>query len=585
MKLSIEKKILKVDRRDFKIYFLFSFFFFLQLSFSYAQEKNSTPIAKTKSSATINGTHYYLHTVEKGQTLYAIAKFYGFDLNDLVIENPEAIDGIKPGQVLKIPFEKKKIVKKAEVDTSSYVLHTVEKGQTIYSITKQYNVTDEKLKVLNPELLNGLKTGQILKIPVDKPKTTAEIKSTAVVTNETKQHNKIEKIEYSETLRLTNAAEKISKTNFAGEKKEEYHIALFLPFHADEANALDIEKLLRGEAQLSNKTNVALQFYEGAMLAIDSLKKQKFNAKVFVYDVDDRDSNNIQNILKKPELKSMDLIIGPLYGTSFMPVAKFAKENEIAIVSPFTQINKILFNNPFVCKISPSTALQMEQMATYVVDSFKTQNIILINTTSAYNKDELYYSAFKTTANGLLRANGINDTIKETKTITGVQSLLSTTKTNVVVLPSTNQSFTTDFISKLNTFREKNKIVLFGMQAWTGYDNLDFEYLNNLSVHVPANGFVDYEKDATKTILKTYREKYKTEPDMVVFQSFDACYYFMSMLQTYGTGFLNNISEVEYKGVQANFLLSQYMADNSGFENKDIFILKYQDFKLVKAAK
>jgi ABC-type branched-subunit amino acid transport system substrate-binding protein len=59
----------------------------------------------------------------------------------------------------------------------------------------------------------------------------------------------------------------------------------------------------------------------------------------------------------------MDLIIGPLYGSSFMPVAKFAKENGIAIVSPFTQVNKILFENPYVCKVSPSITLQIEKMA------------------------------------------------------------------------------------------------------------------------------------------------------------------------------------------------------------------------------
>jgi LysM repeat protein len=127
---------------------------------SFAQEKESTEIHKTKSSATIGGINYYLHTVEKGQTLFAIAKFYKIEVNDLVIENPEAIDGLKPGQVLKIPIQKKKTVKSEVVDTSNCIVHVVEKGQTLYSITKQYNVTDDVLKKLNPELLNGLKTGQ-----------------------------------------------------------------------------------------------------------------------------------------------------------------------------------------------------------------------------------------------------------------------------------------------------------------------------------------------------------------------------------------------------------------------------------------
>jgi LysM repeat protein len=88
----------------------------------------------------------------------------------LVIENPEAIDGLKPGQVLKIPIQKKKTVKSEVIDTSNCIVHVVEKGQTLYSITKQYNVSDDVLKKLNPELLNGLKTGQKILIPSNKPK-------------------------------------------------------------------------------------------------------------------------------------------------------------------------------------------------------------------------------------------------------------------------------------------------------------------------------------------------------------------------------------------------------------------------------
>ena len=101
-----------------RIQFFFSAFVFcLMFNFSAtAQEKESTEIHKTKSSATIGGVKYYLHTVEKGQTLFAIAKFYACSVNNIVIENPEAIDGISPGQILRIPIEK---IKQPEVAIDS----------------------------------------------------------------------------------------------------------------------------------------------------------------------------------------------------------------------------------------------------------------------------------------------------------------------------------------------------------------------------------------------------------------------------------------------------------------------------------
>ncbi len=546
----------------------------LSSSSLYAQEKESTDVHKTRSSAIINGQKYYLHTVEKGQTLFAIAKFYQRDVNDIVIDNPEAIDGIKPGQILKIHINKKNPSELFVNDSINFILHKVEKGQTLYSISKHYGVSIDKLRILNPELADGLKVNQYIKIPTVKKiapeNTTTTIKTT--VTNATTSTTNIE------------AADRASLgyNNYKGEKKDEYNIAFFLPFHADEANTIDIEKIIKGDLQFSSKTTVALQFYEGALLAIDSLKKQHLNAKIFIYDMDDTDSLNNFNLLKKPELASMDLMIGPLYGSDFIPIANFAKEHSIAIVSPFTQVNKILFNNPYVSKVSPSITLQVEQMAHFVVDSFKTQNIILVNNSNP--KELSFFNAFKNTANAELLKTGIppSDSVKIAFGLGNTQSMLSTTKVNVVVLPSNNQAYVTEFISQLNTFKEKYKIVLFGLQNWMNYDNLDFEYLNNLSLHIPANTFIDYKNSSTQNFIKSYHEKYKTEPEIYVFQGYDITLSFVSFLQKDGSGFLKNLSENKYQGLGSKYSFSQFPAD-SGFENKFVYILKYQDYQLIKA--
>lgn len=562
--------------------FCLSFVFCLLLNFSAtAQEKESTDIHKTRSSATINGLKYYLHTVEKGQTLFAIAKFYKRDVNDIVIDNPEAIDGIKPGQVLKIQINKKNPTELSANDTANFILHKVEKGQTLYSITKQYGVSQEKLKVLNPELKDGLKVNQFIKIPSLKTKTDSVI----TVQKGTPVNVALANSNQENVVKNTEAADRnsLGYTNYKGEKKEEYNIAFFLPFHADEANAIEVEKIIKGDAQFSTKTNVALQFYEGAILAIDSLKKQNLNAKIFFYDVDEKDSLSMSAILKKPELASMDLMIGPLYGSSFMPIANFAKEHEIAIVSPFTQVNKILFNNPYVSKVSPSITLHVEQMAHFVVDTFKTQNIILINNSNV--KEVSFFNAFRNTANAdLLKAGMLpSDSVKIAYGLGNMQSMLSASKVNIVVLPSNNQSYVTEFISQLNSInREKFKIVLFGLQNWMNYDNLDFEYLNNLSLHIPANTFVDYKNAGTQNFIQTYRSKYKTEPEMYVYQGFDVAYCFISSLQKEGSGFLKQLSANKYNGLSSNYQFAQFPSE-SGFENKFVYILKYKDYQLIKA--
>ncbi|HRD38856.1 MAG TPA: LysM peptidoglycan-binding domain-containing protein, partial [Bacteroidia bacterium] len=71
------------------------------MSFLTSAQEKSTDIR------TINNKKYYIHKVEKGQSLYAISKIYGTDVNVILADNDEAIDGIKPGQELKIPFDLK----------------------------------------------------------------------------------------------------------------------------------------------------------------------------------------------------------------------------------------------------------------------------------------------------------------------------------------------------------------------------------------------------------------------------------------------------------------------------------------------
>lgn len=599
MKLDITKKFLS---KHIAYTLLCAVYFLLNTSTTWSQEKN-TDIVKSPNTTVISGVKYYLHTVEKGQTLFAIAKGYDFSLNDIVLENPEAINGIKPGQVLKIPFKK---IKKAEpapmVADANFTLHKTEQGQTLYSIAKMYNTTIEKLKAANPELESGLKSGQTIKIPKQQTEpvktTTKPVKTVTVPPTITEKPRAIPKpITLIDTTfkmgpldsitaflidnkRLEDSAKTVPII-YPGKTKVQYNIALFLPFHATEANEIDIDRVIKGDDQLPNKSIVALQFYEGALLAVDSLKKLKLNAKIFVYDVDDHDSLNIVNIIKKPELAQMDLMIGPLYGTSFMPIAKFAKEHSIPIVSPFTQINKILFDNLYVCKVQPSVSKQIEQMACFATDTFHTQNIILVN--NGNPKEVSFYNTFKTIANKELIKKGYKaaDTLKESKSLGAIESMLSSTKVNVIVLPSNNQSYVTEFISKLNTIK-KGKIVLFGLSGWMNYDNLDFEYLNSLSLHIPSNNYIDYQNPATNNFTKTYFNKYKTDPGLYAYEGFDMTYYFISALQKYGSGFLNNIVTEKYKGLETNFDFMQY-SSNGGFENKFVYILKYQDNKLVKA--
>jgi hypothetical protein len=76
----------------------------LLMSISMLTYRLANAQAKSTDIKTINGKKYYIHKVEKGQSLYAIAKTYNMDVNSILAENDDAIDGLNAGQELKIPF-------------------------------------------------------------------------------------------------------------------------------------------------------------------------------------------------------------------------------------------------------------------------------------------------------------------------------------------------------------------------------------------------------------------------------------------------------------------------------------------------
>ncbi len=125
-------------------------------------------IEKSELIENIKGKDYYIHSVEQGQTLYSISKVYGLPVDEIQFENPDAVQGISIGQQLRIPVISREKVISDEMRKGDFrfVFHIVKKGETLYGISKIYDVSVDELKKTNPEWSQGLKPGQYLKIPM-----------------------------------------------------------------------------------------------------------------------------------------------------------------------------------------------------------------------------------------------------------------------------------------------------------------------------------------------------------------------------------------------------------------------------------
>jgi LysM repeat protein len=140
--------------------------------------------AVSESPKPSGNTELISHTVEKGETLFSIAKKYNVTMDNLKSSNEKLVQkGLQPGQILMINIksDSSPVLDEASISTGAATIrethetvsantgaeikHKVEKGETLYSLSKKYNVAVDDLKAQNEQLqTKGLQVGQVLTI-------------------------------------------------------------------------------------------------------------------------------------------------------------------------------------------------------------------------------------------------------------------------------------------------------------------------------------------------------------------------------------------------------------------------------------
>lgn len=532
-------------------------------------EKIFIPVKKDAEQEfqSIDG-NYFLHKVEKGRTLYSLAKEFNLQQKDIITLNPEIDEiGIKEGQMIKIPVKEIKQTKPIDTEPlpNNYKTHLVKAGETLYSLSKTYNVSIDSLKLVNNGLVEGLKDGQTINLP---------IKQGRVASQNSTPTNLV--------ATTVDTIKQILQPNINYAKKSVYKIALMVSFYIEENQEMTQSTLEK--RKIYPKSIFAVEFYQGILLALDSLSDENTKFELQVYDTKGQDSLQIVNILSKPELKNVDLIIGPLYASNFEKVAKYAHKNNIPIVSPVKQSNKILLGNEHVFKVVPSKNSSLNQIVKLVIDSFSTDNLLVVQSqnitdntlTDGYIKE---YGAAVLGKNDTSRYSPVKKIV-----ITRSDEIVSHLKlngNNVIFIPTTNSTFVTNLFisltSKLNSRDYSNcTITLIGLEEWLQFESIDLEYFQTLNVHLSLNNFVDFENPITKELTENYYKKFETFPSPNSFLGYDIATYFMSNLIHSGKVYSVN-SENKLVGTKFNFFKTGI---ESGYENTYTRLVKFDNYTL-----
>jgi LysM repeat protein len=623
--------------------------------FAATGQEPAVSVTRSAEKIMLNGKLYYIHTVQKGQTLYSISSAYGVAEADIKSENPAIEPGmIKPGQAIRIPI--KTYIQRSDdeaekFDKDDFIYHKVKSGHTIYFISKKYNVPIEILYRYNKELEEGLKKGQVLKIPrksmLEKIMQTEgpEDKFIYYAVNENDTLYSISKrfgvpiseiINYNDMLRWGLKKGQIIRIPKPGvlyidslqvikdsidlymEKyvnplseyecdtieglKDTIKVALLLPFFSrefEEVKKMENDTILIADKyyyeSCKRKTAIGssfIEFYEGVLLAVDSLKNSVRSIDMLVRDTE-RDTNTVKKIIRELEIFMPDIIIGPVFPENVRLIADFAKQHQVVVASPLYAKTDLIEDNPFIMQVMPSRQTELSMLADYV-SQYYDKNIMLVHNGASNYYDDIDYFREKlfsdfysdsTYMYMIYKEVIFNDSLSD-----NILNALSEDKENIVYVSSTDEAYVMDAVNRLRRYQKDYSIKVFGNPVWQTWNNIDIEYLHDLELKVYAPFFVNYSDRDTRRFIAKCRRIYNYEPYIIMakgynycFLGYDITFYTLSALRNYGRYFPRCIDFLK-----VNMLLSDYIFKRrdtgTGLENMSISIINYNnDLTISKA--
>jgi len=515
---------------------------------------------------------YISYKVKEGETMKSIAKRLDMKTRDLLRLNPDVSRRPDANTIIVIPnktLKENEIIRSEEVSKKDsiqetitvsldslkkeFVIHFVAQGETLYSLSKKYNVTEEHLKNLNPELEEGLKYDNYIKI-----------------------------------RRIAFKDEDVLVYRDSVADNTSVKLAMLLPFKAVEYDTLSAARIFNR----NRLANITTDLYLGAQLAVDSLRSLGVNVVLDAFDTGRR-SQHIDQLLRENDFNKYDALVGPLYSEE-IPVV--TSKTKVPVIYPIYSTHQGDFSSSQIVKTAPDNRDLRNKLVAYLKDNHLDQNIVVIGDGSEDSVKEC-----EILKNDLM-FEGVNEIHILNKSILGKQSLVNVLDQNVanwIVLATDNEVITSnvinslislpvltpemmeeeDFDDSLKYFTEPVQVTLITYKKSDTYDKIDNNKLAEANFIFSSNSCTNLDNRLVEVFYKQYEEKYSTFPTDNAIRGFDIVFD-IGMRMASGKRLDETFDEGASFRVNSQF---KYIKEASQATiNNGVFILQYNKDLTVK---
>ena len=494
---------------------------------------------------------------------------------------------------------------KLKVDGKLCYSHIVLERQTIYSICKAYNVTEEDLYKFNPGLKeNGLKKNGILIIPAvsTEAKAVVEEPQKAVVKSENTKHLK-HTVKWYETD-INDIAEKygvtvesIVKLNNLQSTKLTSRQKILIPDPEEQystpatevaqqqaasdttataqENALTFTQkddvtfalLLPMDATGTSSKRNYMDFYSGVLLGIHDCANEGIGTDLRVYDIAEG------NLPGAEALKDCDFVIGPVHKADLAEILEESKDST-KIISPLDYRAESLLSKYNSLIQAPTERFeQLKDLVNWVKEEAAPQDRIIYisesnaRDTAAVNamlrilkESQMPYSRF---SYNILQGRDITEPLLAKITKEGA---------NRFIIESESEAWVNDVVRNLNLLKKEAEIVLYSPSKIRTFETIEPEYFHNISLRVSLSYNINYEAEDVRQFIMKYRALFMTEPTQFAYQGYDLTTYFIRIVHKYGEDWESKLTEEEGKMLQATL---RFVKKGLGYTNVGIRRVMY----------
>ncbi|MFI3303366.1 MAG: LysM peptidoglycan-binding domain-containing protein [Rikenellaceae bacterium] len=407
------------------------------------------PKDRTESVVYIDGARYYIHRVEAGETLYSLAKEYGVSTSDIYDVNPIIRNGFNEGINIKIPYVVEAVKAVSDKKLSKvFDLHRVKRGDTLYAIARQYEISVDMILEDNPTLdPSSLAIGQSINIRKSEQGQSSQSATMSELDEYRQQLNRV--VDDGLVYHLVDEYDTLESLQDRFDMREgeiedlndlpmgkpipvgtlilvndmsdyedgqlSFARASFEPLQSDEplVVSLLLPLSIRGYAM-----KPIVEFYQGFLMGVEELKQSGRSVVVNLFNTE-RSSETVETIVASEEFQNSDLIVGPVYEELMPLVLSDAERRRIPVVSPLASLSNS--DSEVLFQVAPVVEVRYNKLSELLDDEERVITVIY-----GENNDMSYVAQIDT----LLAHHGLYvqrvDTLpKQYELLTSADSLLA----------------------------------------------------------------------------------------------------------------------------------------------------------------